>query len=150
MAITVLPCISVLRLDWIAASTSESSALVAIQIKQLARVDHANTVVFYTYVFWVPMSLLPALFVAAHAAGGLADCLFRDFLDAVDKAEPMSASERATFMPRPPPHCGRRVVVIERGRFRLHGSRRGCRRCTLTALRSFSLQRYLQYERRSE
>lgn len=38
------------------------SALVAIQIKQLARVDHANTVVFYTYVFWVPMSLLPALF----------------------------------------------------------------------------------------
>ncbi|MBB5943734.1 MULTISPECIES: DMT family transporter [Xanthomonas] len=39
------------------------SALVAIQIKQLARVDAANTVVFYTYVFWVPMSLLPALFV---------------------------------------------------------------------------------------
>ncbi|WP_311195442.1 DMT family transporter [Xanthomonas indica] len=39
------------------------SALVAIQIKQLARVDDANTVVFYTYAFWVPMSLLPALFV---------------------------------------------------------------------------------------
>ncbi|MEL4891628.1 DMT family transporter [Xanthomonas protegens] len=39
------------------------SALVAIQIKQLARVDAANTVVFYTYAFWVPMSLLPALFV---------------------------------------------------------------------------------------
>ena len=38
------------------------SALVAIQIKQLARVDSANTVVFYTYAFWVPMSLLPALF----------------------------------------------------------------------------------------
>ncbi|MDR6672932.1 drug/metabolite transporter (DMT)-like permease [Xanthomonas translucens] len=38
------------------------SALVAIQIKQLARADSANTVVFYTYVFWVPMSLLPALF----------------------------------------------------------------------------------------
>ncbi|MFC3656818.1 DMT family transporter [Xanthomonas hyacinthi] len=37
-------------------------ALVAIQIKQLARVDAANTVVFYTYAFWVPMSLLPALF----------------------------------------------------------------------------------------
>lgn len=37
-------------------------ALVAIQIKQLARVDSANTVVFYTYAFWVPMSLLPALF----------------------------------------------------------------------------------------
>ncbi|WP_429002415.1 DMT family transporter [Xanthomonas sacchari] len=39
------------------------SALVAIQIKQLARVDDANTVVFYTYAFWVPMSLLPALCV---------------------------------------------------------------------------------------
>ncbi|PPU95136.1 DMT family transporter [Xanthomonas albilineans] len=38
------------------------SALVAIQIKQLARVDTANTVVFYTYAFWLPMSLLPALF----------------------------------------------------------------------------------------
>lgn len=37
------------------------SALVAIQIKQLARVDAAHTVVFYTYAFWVPMSLLPAL-----------------------------------------------------------------------------------------
>ena len=37
-------------------------ALVAIQIKQLARVDSPDTVVFYTYVFWVPMSLLPALF----------------------------------------------------------------------------------------
>ena len=38
------------------------SALVAIQIKQLARLDPPDTVVFYTYVFWVPMSLLPALF----------------------------------------------------------------------------------------
>src|SRR5690606_42036622 len=32
-----------------------------IQIKQLSRFDPADTVVFYTYVFWVPMSLLPAL-----------------------------------------------------------------------------------------
>ena len=38
------------------------SSLVAIQIKQLTRVDGADTVVFYTYVFWVPLSLLPALF----------------------------------------------------------------------------------------
>ena len=38
------------------------SSLVAIQIKQLTRVDGADTVVFYTYVFWVPMSLVPALF----------------------------------------------------------------------------------------
>ncbi|WP_315388600.1 EamA family transporter [uncultured Stenotrophomonas sp.] len=39
------------------------SSLVAIQIKQLTRVDGADTVVFYTYAFWVPMSLVPALFV---------------------------------------------------------------------------------------
>lgn len=45
------------------------SALVAIQIKQLARVDAANTVVFYTYVFWVPMSLLPALFAWSWPRG---------------------------------------------------------------------------------
>jgi drug/metabolite transporter (DMT)-like permease len=38
------------------------AALVAIQIKQLSRVDAADTIVFYTYVFWVPMSLVPALF----------------------------------------------------------------------------------------
>jgi len=46
----------------IALLAAVTSALVAIQIKQLARVDAANTVVFYTYAFWVPMSLLPALF----------------------------------------------------------------------------------------
>jgi drug/metabolite transporter (DMT)-like permease len=39
------------------------SAVVAIQIKQLSRVDPADTIVFYTYVFWVPLSLVPALFV---------------------------------------------------------------------------------------
>jgi drug/metabolite transporter (DMT)-like permease len=39
------------------------SGVVAIQIKQLARVDAANTIVLYTYLFWVPMSLVPALFV---------------------------------------------------------------------------------------
>ncbi|KHL51405.1 EamA family transporter, partial [Xanthomonas cannabis] len=38
------------------------SAIVAIQIKQLSRNDDSDTVVFYTYVFWVPMSLIPALF----------------------------------------------------------------------------------------
>lgn len=37
------------------------AAVVAIQIKQLSRFDPADTVVFYTYVFWVPMSLVPAL-----------------------------------------------------------------------------------------
>jgi drug/metabolite transporter (DMT)-like permease len=39
------------------------SATVAIQIKQLARVDAPDTIVLYTYLFWVPMSLAPALFV---------------------------------------------------------------------------------------
>ncbi len=39
------------------------SAVVAIQIKQLSGVDHADTVVLYTYLFWVPLSLLPAVFV---------------------------------------------------------------------------------------
>jgi drug/metabolite transporter (DMT)-like permease len=38
-----------------------TSAVVAIQIKQLSRIDPPDTVVFYTYLFWVPMSLLLAL-----------------------------------------------------------------------------------------
>lgn len=38
------------------------SALVAIQIKQLSQLDPPDTVVFYTYLFWVPMSLIPALY----------------------------------------------------------------------------------------
>lgn len=37
--------------------------IISIQIKQLSKVDSANTIVLYTYAFWVPMSLLPALFV---------------------------------------------------------------------------------------
>ena len=45
------------------------SALVAIQIKQLTRIDGADTVVFYTYVFWVPLSLVPALFVWVWPTG---------------------------------------------------------------------------------
>ena len=43
------------------------SALVAIQIKQLSRIDHPDTIVFWTYVFWVPMSLLTALLSGWHA-----------------------------------------------------------------------------------
>ncbi len=38
------------------------AALVAIQIKQLSRIDAPDTIVFYTYLFWVPMSLAAALF----------------------------------------------------------------------------------------
>ena len=37
------------------------AGIVAIQIKQLSRFDSPDTVVFYTYLFWVPMSLVPAL-----------------------------------------------------------------------------------------
>ena len=46
----------------VALAAAVLSALVAIQIKQLARMDPPDTVVFYTYLFWVPMSLVPALF----------------------------------------------------------------------------------------
>jgi len=37
------------------------SALASIQNKQLTRLDAPNTVVLYTYLMWVPMSLIPAL-----------------------------------------------------------------------------------------
>ena len=47
----------------VAVAAAMMNALVAIQIKQLSRVDKADTIVFWTYVLWVPMSLLPALFV---------------------------------------------------------------------------------------
>jgi len=45
----------------VALAAAMISAVVAIQIKQLSRTDPPDTVVFYTYVFWVPMSLLTAL-----------------------------------------------------------------------------------------
>lgn len=47
----------------VAVSAAVLSALVAIQIKQLAYTDKADTIVFWTYALWVPMSLLPSLFV---------------------------------------------------------------------------------------
>jgi len=37
------------------------SATVSIQNKQLTRFDSPDTVVLYTYLFWVPLSLIPAL-----------------------------------------------------------------------------------------
>ena len=39
------------------------SALVAIQIKQLSRTEPADRIVLCTTLLWVPMSLVPALFV---------------------------------------------------------------------------------------
>ncbi len=46
----------------VALSAAVLSGVVAIQIKQLSRVDAADTIVLYTYFFWVPLSLGPALF----------------------------------------------------------------------------------------
>ncbi len=53
----------------VAVAAAVLSSVVAIQIKQLTRVDSADTVVFYTYVFWVPLSLIPALFVWVWPTG---------------------------------------------------------------------------------
>ncbi len=53
----------------VAVGAAVLSSLVAIQIKQLTRVDSADTVVLYTYVFWVPLSLVPALFVWVWPTG---------------------------------------------------------------------------------
>lgn len=53
----------------IAVAAAVLSSLVAIQIKQLTRIDSADTVVLYTYVFWVPLSLIPALFVWVWPTG---------------------------------------------------------------------------------
>jgi drug/metabolite transporter (DMT)-like permease len=44
---------------------------VAIQIKQLSRHDGPDTIVLWTYLFWVPLSLGPALY-AWHPPQGLA------------------------------------------------------------------------------
>ena len=38
------------------------AAVVAIQMKQLSKLDPPDTIVFYTYLLWVPLSLIPALF----------------------------------------------------------------------------------------
>ncbi|MBS0226386.1 MAG: EamA family transporter [Proteobacteria bacterium] len=46
----------------VAVSAAITSAIVAIQIKQLSTTDGPDTIVFWTYVLWVPMSLVAALF----------------------------------------------------------------------------------------
>jgi len=53
----------------VAVGAAVLSSLVAIQIKQLTRIDSADTVVLYTYVFWVPLSLIPAVFVWVWPTG---------------------------------------------------------------------------------
>ena len=47
----------------VAVAAAILSAIVAIQIKQLSKTDAADTIVLWTYLFWVPISLLPALAV---------------------------------------------------------------------------------------
>lgn len=55
----------------VAVAAAVITAIVAIQIKQLSREDGSDTIVLWTYLFWVPMSLVPALFVW-HAPQGMA------------------------------------------------------------------------------
>jgi len=45
----------------IAVLAAALSAMASIQNKQLSQLDMPDTVVLYTYLFWMPMSLLPAL-----------------------------------------------------------------------------------------
>ncbi len=53
----------------VAIAAAVLSSIVAIQIKQLSRVDPPDTIVFYTYAFWVPLSLVPALFAGQWPQG---------------------------------------------------------------------------------
>jgi drug/metabolite transporter (DMT)-like permease len=55
----------------VAVAAALITAVVAIQIKQLSREDGSDTIVLWTYLFWVPMSLLPALWVW-HPPQGIA------------------------------------------------------------------------------
>jgi drug/metabolite transporter (DMT)-like permease len=55
----------------VAVAAALITAIVAIQIKQLSRADGSDTIVLWTYLFWVPMSLLPALWVW-HPPQGMA------------------------------------------------------------------------------
>lgn len=47
----------------VAVAAAAMSGYVAIAIKFLSRTDKADTIVFYTTLLWVPMTLVPALFV---------------------------------------------------------------------------------------
>lgn len=55
----------------VAVGAAVITAIVAIQIKQLSRDDGPDTIVLWTYLFWVPMSLVPALLVW-HQPQGMA------------------------------------------------------------------------------
>lgn len=53
----------------IALLAAAMSAVVAISIKFLSRTEHPDAIVIYTSLLWIPMSLLPALFVWVAPAG---------------------------------------------------------------------------------
>ena len=55
----------------VAVAAAVITAIVAIQIKQLSRADGSDTIVLWTYLFWVPMSL-PAALWFWHAPQGMA------------------------------------------------------------------------------
>ncbi|MGO1068293.1 DMT family transporter [Lysobacter sp. CA199] len=62
--VIVRPGSAEFTIDSLAAlSAAVLGGVISIQIKQLSKIDSANTIVLYTYSFWVPMSLIPALFV---------------------------------------------------------------------------------------
>lgn len=46
----------------VAVAAAMTNAIVAIQIKELSTTDGPDTIVFWTYMLWVPMSLVAALF----------------------------------------------------------------------------------------
>ncbi|MBB1088979.1 DMT family transporter [Lysobacter sp. SG-8] len=53
----------------IAVAAAVLSGIVAIQIKQLSKTEPADRIVIYTTLLWVPMSLVPALFVWEWPSG---------------------------------------------------------------------------------
>lgn len=53
----------------IALLAAAMSAVVAISIKFLSRTEHPDAIVIYTSLLWIPMSLLPALWVWVAPAG---------------------------------------------------------------------------------
>jgi drug/metabolite transporter (DMT)-like permease len=53
----------------VALAAAVLSGIVAIQIKQLSATEPADRIVIYTTLLWVPMSLVPALFVWEWPSG---------------------------------------------------------------------------------
>jgi drug/metabolite transporter (DMT)-like permease len=94
----------------IAVGAAVFNALVSIQIKELSRTEPADRIVFWTTALWVPMSLVPALFVWVwpHGltwlwvvlAGGLGTCGHMLWTRALKLGE-VSALTSISFMQLP-------------------------------------------------